>query len=109
MSRKSEIRDLVLGILLENEKARNSDRWLYYEVVKVTNPDTIGQPFGSVILNPEIPNMKSVERARRWCQQHYEKARPCATVEALRELEEEEYKDLFSNKQAWKFVKKEEI
>ena len=105
MSRKSEIRDLVLGILLENEKARNSDRWLYYEVVKVTNPEVLGRAFVSVILNPEIPKLETVSRARRWCQSKFETTRPTETVEALRELEEEEYKDLFNNKQAWKFAK----
>ena len=105
MSRKSEIRDLVLGILLENEKARNSDRWLYYEVLKVTNPEALGKTFVSVILNPEIPKLETVSRARRWCQSKFEATRPTETVEALRELEEEEYKDLFNNKQAWKVAK----
>jgi len=90
-----KIRSLVKAILLEDEKARNSDKELYIQVVNVFNPEYAYQPLTEALRNKELPNFDTVTRARRWAQAKFPDLRAKKSVQERRELEEEEYKEAF--------------
>ncbi len=92
MADKRHIRDLVHLILIQNTKARNSDRFLYCEVVKRLNPELAHKPFTEAMMNANIPNMETVRRSRALLQAKFEHLRPSSDVEAMRSLQEEEYR-----------------
>lgn len=62
-----KLETVVTEILEENELARNDDYILYTEVCKRLYPKTLKLPFEYVMQNHNslLPNIKSVERARR--------------------------------------------
>lgn len=92
---KRQIKHLVENILRRDIKARNSDRYLYVEVVKELTPELTTLPFTEAILNAKIPCMETVRRSRQWCQEHFPELGASDNVEAARELEEEDYKETF--------------
>lgn len=97
MRDKRKIREVVLNILSNDSKARNSDRYLYVEVVKQLNPNLAFVPLAIALQDASIPNMETVRRSRQWCQAHYRSLRPTVNVAAARELQEESYREVFAN------------
>lgn len=73
MSKKYLIKleTIVTEILEDNILARNDDYVLYIEVCRKLYPETLNLPFLSAMLNHNelLPNIKSVERARRKAQE----------------------------------------
>lgn len=94
---KKEIKKVVIDILKANPQTRNSDKILYLEVTKMIYPDGLFVPFYMAMHDPNMPNYDSVTRARRWAQAHIEGIQAVPTVQAVREEEEEEYKEVFAN------------
>ena len=93
---KKKIKQLVFDILTKNEATRNSDRLLYIEVCKITNPDLVGLPFADVYGNSALPCAETVRRSRQWCQRRYRELAADVNVQAARECEEAEYKEVFA-------------
>lgn len=89
---KRQIRKEVLWILEDDTKARSSDRYLYVAVVKKLNPQLAYAPLSIAMLDPNIPCMESVRRARQWCQAKYPDLKADENVQAARELEEEDFR-----------------
>ncbi len=94
---KRRIKDLVMTILVNDEYARSNDKYLYSEVVKKTNPELINAPFIVAITSARIPSFETVRRARQYAQEHYPNVCANSTVEAMRELQEQSYKEVFAN------------
>ena len=81
------IQDLVQDILTKDEKARNSDTYLYHEVCKRVNGEVLTVPFGAVLNDfnsYKVPNIESVGRARRKLQAQFPDLRPKKAVEEKR-------------------------
>lgn len=91
MGKKEKIRDCVMMILTKDEKARNSDRYLYVQVVKELNPQLLNMSFKDAMLN-DIPCMETVRRSRQLIQHNFPNLKGNDDVTAMRELEEEEWK-----------------
>ena len=85
----------VVKFILETEpKTRNDDNLLYVRVCQFYNPSIDKFPFGTVLANArmyDIPNMKSVERARRKLQAKYEHLKSSKTAKEYRAEEELKY------------------
>lgn len=90
-----KIRSLVRAILLEDTKARNSDKELYIQVINVLNPEYARQPLTDALRNKELPSYDTVTRARRWVQSKLPETQAKESVQVRRELEEENYKEAF--------------
>lgn len=92
--------DLVKAILEKNQKARNSDNYLYYCVIRI-----IGKRSGVDIDNMSVPmfflNMKeynmpafeTVRRTRQKMQRDNPELSGCDEVEVQRMLNEEVFRD----------------
>lgn len=68
------IENIVKTILEEKPETRGDDYLLYYEVMKKYNGDLLSLPFGGVLMHHDdlgVPNIKSVERARRKAQEKH--------------------------------------
>lgn len=92
---KRNIRNVVFNILHEDEKARNSDRYLYIKVLDLYVPGLSERPFGEVLMSNEAPSPETVRRSRQWCQEKFPSLRPSHIISAYRKLQEEEYKEVF--------------
>lgn len=97
MRDKRRIKDIVMTILLDDENARNNDRYLYSEVVRRTNPELLNVPFVLAITSKQIPSFETVRRSRQYAQEHFPNVCANSTVEAMRGLEEKSYKEVFAN------------
>lgn len=95
MKHKRKIKKVVEAILIDDRKARNSDKYLYLEVVRRLNPGLLGVPFAIAITDAKIPCMETVRRSRQWLQAHDERLRADENVEAARELIEEECREFY--------------
>ena len=87
--------EIVRPILENDERARNSDDYLYYKVVKQiqkqTSPVTPSLMFDTLMLHREemgIPSYETVGRVRRKLQEKNPELRACPTVEAYRKENE---------------------
>ena len=89
------ISTLVKAILEECPETRNSDDLLYLKVCQYFNPSIGMFPFGTVIANLKIydlPNIKSVERARRKIQAEHPELAAKQNVKDKRTKAEQDYK-----------------
>lgn len=96
MSKLNTIKALVKTVLEENERARNSDMLLYYEVCKRINKSALESPFAYVILRLEalrLPPFESVRRARQKVQAEYPHLSANDDVALMRAENEAEYRD----------------
>lgn len=91
------IKDIVVEVLKKNPETRNSDKILYLEVTKRVYPDGLFVPFYMSMYDSNMPNYDTVTRARRWAQNHIEGVQADLTVQAVREGEEDEYREVFAN------------
>lgn len=92
-TRMAAIKNVVYGILLEDERARADDHYLYSEVVRKVCPKLMYAPFYIAINDNSIPTFESVRRSRQKLQHNFEEVRPNDNVIAARELNEEVYKE----------------
>ena len=87
---------IVRDILEQDNRARNSDDYLYYLVCTRINEIMVHLPFWKVILNRneyKFPSYESVGRVRRHLQKKFPELSADADVEAQRELNEEVFKE----------------
>lgn len=85
-----KLENIIKPILERQPQTRNDDYLLYAEIIRAYNPDLLEIPtkaflFGHIELN--LPNIKSVERARRKVQ---EKHPELASERAKKKRAEEE-------------------
>lgn len=93
-----QIKKLVTEILLESREARNSDKELYIRVLIHTgNEASLYDRFVNVLRDKSLPSYDSVSRARRWVQAHIEGTQADSKVEAMREIEEESYREEYGH------------
>lgn len=95
MRNKKQIKKLVEQILREDRTARNSDKYLYVEVIRRLNPNLLYEPFYKAMESAEIPCMETVRRSRQWCQAHFGELAADINVQAFREYEEDDYTEVF--------------
>ena len=88
--------ELVKDILEHDEKARNSDDYLYYMVCREKNSGCVYLPFWMVILNRKqynIPAFESVRRSRQKIQAENPELAGVEEVEAQRTVNETVFRD----------------
>lgn len=90
-----DIKKTVTAILMGDEKARNSDRYLYIEVCKRYCPEALNMNFEEAFLHANLPNTETVRRARQFAQAHHKFLRPSETVQAYRDENENKYRKQF--------------
>lgn len=89
-------KERVLEILERDEKARNSDDYLYYMVCRSIDDISVHLPFWKVLLNRKefhYPAFESVRRSRQKWQQKFPELAGDSDVEAHRVLNEETFID----------------
>lgn len=77
------IQHLVEDELVKHPETRNSDTILYLAIIDRINPTLKNKSFGYVMCNARslgLPNIKSVERARRKIQENNSLLRPTEKV-----------------------------
>lgn len=95
MAGKREIKQIVFDILTNDKKARDSDTYLYLEVVRAVKPALLSQPLMIAFFDKDLPNYESVRRSRQKMQESFPLLRPSDNVQAMRELQEQEYREVF--------------
>ena len=91
-----EIKKTVTAILINDEKARDSDRYLYIQVCKRYCPEALNMNFEEAFLKADLPNTESVRRARQDAQAKYSWLKPSEAVQKFREDNERQYRMEFS-------------
>lgn len=91
---------LVQKLLEQDEKARNSDSYLYYRVIKTiadkNNIDLTKITVIAFLLNMNrypFPPFESVRRTRQKIQEKYPHLAPCKVVEEYRAENEEAFRE----------------
>lgn len=90
------IQDVVLAILKQSEKARNSDNELYVEVVKKMNPVALQMPFCMVMTSLSdfaLPNFETVRRTRQKIQANNPNLRSERNVESVKKEYLDDFKE----------------
>lgn len=92
--------DLVKEALIRNEKARNSDNYLYYLICKAklkwNGIDIASISFQDGLIRRNeygLPNFETVRRTRQKIQHEFPELAGTADVEARRVIREEEFRD----------------
>ena len=92
--RINKIHNQVLAILRKYPQTRNSDAELHYILLKdFYGTDTTMHTYYAITHRKDLPQIESVGRARRKCQELHPDLRAEANVEAGRMLNEEEFRD----------------
>lgn len=99
MSKLNTTKEIVRGILERDQRARNSDNYLYLKVIeyfeKEYNVSIRCQPLWSFLLygcdNVPVPPFESVRRTRQKVQEKFPELAASEEVEAFRLEEEREY------------------
>lgn len=89
----SNIKDLVLKILKDNPKTRDSDRILYNEVCEAMGYDTHLMTGWELLHDKAMPSFESVRRSRQKAQAENPELRACADVQNRRMELELEYRE----------------
>lgn len=84
---------VVEHILRTDPRARDSDKYLYREVVRYFKPDIMKLPFEIAIMCDGIPNTETVRRSRQKLQADYPELAASAQVEGYRMVEEQKFFD----------------
>lgn len=91
---------IVKEILMQDERARNSDNFLYLRVLGVVGMmkgvDVYKMSIPTLLLylpSQGFPSLETVGRCRRKIVQHYPELAGCRAVEAQRTLHEDIYKE----------------
>lgn len=94
---KREIKKIVFNILSNDKKARDSDAYLYLEVVRAIKPALLYQPLMIAFVDKDLPNYESVRRSRQKMQETFPLLKPSDDVQAMRDLQEDEYREVFAH------------
>lgn len=88
-----EIHRMVLDTLRKYPSTRSSDAELQCQVIATYFGDHyLNMPYAVVLkYHKELPSLESVGRARRKCQELHPELKATDNVEAMRELNEEEF------------------
>ncbi len=97
MNDKRQIKNLVYEILETDAKARNSDAYLYVEVVRRLAPGLVYAPLAIAMADSRMPNYETVRRSRQNVQADNPQLCADSDVEAMRALEEESYKEIYGH------------
>lgn len=97
-------RALVVNILVENEKARGSDSYLYFCVLNaiaekngIALDDVTVKDFLCNLGHSPFPPYETVRRSRQWAQQKFPFLSADERVKGWRAENEIEYKAVFTN------------
>ena len=85
MNELKKIQDIVQTILLNDEQARNSDAYLYTQVVQYVAPHLYTKPFYMAMTAPGMPNYTSVRRTRQKIQEKNPELQATEVVKEKRE------------------------
>ena len=91
MTKIYKVHDLCMEIMMSDEMARNSDKYLYLKVCQRINEQILAEPLKTVLTEFKkygVPCFESVGRARRKIQAQFPELRACAEV-SDRRLENE--------------------
>lgn len=89
----SGLTQIIADILIKDDKARDSDTYLYHAVCMYIAPVILTKPFGEVILNPKkygIPGYDTVTRLRRKVQRDQDELKASEQVTQWRADKEEQ-------------------
>ena len=89
----TNIKELVLGILKDNPKTRDSDRILYNEVCEAMGYDTHHMTAWEMLHDRRMPSTESVRRSRQKAQAEHPELRASEPVERKRMDLMDEYLD----------------
>lgn len=95
------VRNIVRNILLKDEKARNSDNYLYVQVIRVLCPGAVGKRFDEVMLNLTemgCPCFETVRRERQYAQAEFPQLKANDKVRSFRSIKEEEFKETYGHR-----------
>ena len=87
----TRIKDIVEEILKGDEKARNSDAYLFTQVVLYLYPRGYSLPFYLTMTDPNCPSYESVRRSRQKVQEEHPEYKANKVVEEKRQDNIEEY------------------
>jgi hypothetical protein len=96
MSRLKSTKELVKTILEQDEKSRDSDMRLYFEVCNRINPSALDAPFCVVIMNLDslsLPPFESVRRSRQKIQAECPHLSASPEIQTFRAENEESYRE----------------
>lgn len=96
MGRISKYEEIVLPLLMFDEKTRGDDKYLYLSVLRKLGFDTQVTLY-RFLTSPEFPNWESITRVRRKLQEQYPDLRPAENVQRSRDLAEEDFLDYARN------------
>lgn len=88
--------DIVMEILKNEKKARNSDMFLYIKVCQQINPKVLNEPFWFAMMNLKdynLPCIETVRRTRQKIQADHPELAADSNVEAQRMLNEEDFNE----------------
>lgn len=104
MKNLKNTRALVVNILVENEKARGSDSYLYFCVLNavaekngIALDDVTVKDFLCNLGQSPFPPYETVRRSRQWAQQKFPFLSADERVKGWRADNELEYKAVFAN------------
>lgn len=83
-----KVSEIVLELLRKDPKTRDSDRYLYSEVVREIKPSALYQPFFISIMDEDLPSTETVRRTRQKAQADYPELAASAQVEGFRDYNE---------------------
>lgn len=92
---KKELRKIVKSILISDEKARDSDKYLYVEVIRKIKPSLLWVPLILAFTDDSLPNYETVRRNRQWIQRKFPELCGSEEIQAYREIHRQEYHDFF--------------
>ncbi len=95
MSALKKVKNIVTSILAENEKARNSDSFLYLKVLQTVDKDLLNMPVGEFLANMgelNVPRFETVRRTRQKAQEENPSLSARPKVAEYREANEEVYR-----------------
>ena len=87
------LQDIVQEVLEEDKHARESDHYLYLQVLGKVLKGSQNRTIEEILTNPNLPKFESVSRARRKIQQKCPNLRASKQVEEEREHNEEAFRE----------------
>ena len=90
------ITKLVKEILTEDERARNSDLYLYIKICERINPTVLRKPFSTVMMDLKaynLPNTETVRRTRQKMQAKHPELSGCQKITQARNENEKTYRE----------------
>ena len=100
MDNLKNISEIVIEVLKEDMRARNSDSYLYLKVCEQINPQSINHAFWFVMVRMTelgLPKMETVRRARQKVQHDHPELAGSERVREERKRNEEKFKSFARN------------